>query len=140
MRAGFPLNGATALQLWPFVVYFVAVIALVATMLGLGWLLGPRRLDPSTIEPYESGIVPVGSAHLPISVEFYLIAIFFVLFDLETVFIFAWAVAFIELGWAGYCAMLVFIGVLVVALAYAWRTGAFEWGHKTRFGLPSEER
>jgi len=73
-----------------------------------------------------------------VSVEFYLVAIFFVLFDLETVFIFAWAVAFYELGWAGYAAIMVFIAVLLVALIYAWRLGVLEWGRKTRVGLPKE--
>lgn len=132
------MSGDAPVELWPFLVYFIAVLALVATMLAIAWLLGQPRLDPSTLEPFESGIVPAGSSRIPVSVEFYLIAIFFVLFDLETVFIFAWAVAFFELGWPGYFAMLVFIGVLVVALAYAWRTGALEWGRKTRIGLPPE--
>jgi len=104
-------------------------------MLVLSWLLGQRRREAATNDPFESGVVPVGSSQIRISVEFYLIAIFFVIFDLETVFIFAWAVAFFELGWQGYTAMLVFIGVLVLALVYEWRSGALEWGNKTRVGL-----
>lgn len=88
-------------ELWPLVVYFCMVVALVLTMLGLSWLLGQRRMDHATGETFESGIVPVGSSQVRISVEFYLIAIFFVIFDLETVFIFAWAIAFFELGWSG---------------------------------------
>ena len=81
-------------------------------------------------------MVHIGSAHIPVSVEFYLIAMFFVIFDLETVFIFAWAVAFYELGVAGFLAISVFIFILVVALIYEWKSGALDWGIKTRKGLP----
>lgn len=125
-------------ELWPFLVYFLAVLGLVATMLLLSWVLGQRRLDSSTVDPFESGVVSVGETHGRISVEYYLVAIFFVIFDLETVFIFAWAVAFFELGWTGYLAILLFIVVLVVALVYEWRIGALEWGRKIRVGLHKE--
>ena len=104
-------------------------------MLGLSWLLGQRRQNKSTDVPFESGIISVGSSQIRLSVEFYLIAIFFVIFDLETVFIFAWAIAFFELGWHGFLAILVFIVVLTVALVYEWRSGALDWGVKTRTGL-----
>jgi len=126
------INQATSLQIWPLVVYFIAVIALVLTMLGLSWLLGERRANAATNEAFESGVVSVGNAQGRISVDFYLIAIFFVIFDLETVFIFAWAIAFFELGWQGYFSILVFIVVLVVALVYEWRSGALDWGIKAR--------
>lgn len=129
------MTAPTTGDLWPLVVYFCAVIALVLTMLGLSWALGQRRANAATNEPFESGVVSVGSPQIRISVEFYLIAIFFVIFDLETVFIFAWAIAFFELGWPGYFAMLVFVAILVVALVYEWRSGALEWGVKTRAGL-----
>ena len=129
------LNQASNIELWPLVVYFVAVIALVLTMLGLSWALGQKRANASTNDPFESGVVSVGGAQARISVDFYLIAIFFVIFDLETVFIFAWAIAFYELGWQGYFAMVVFVVVLVVALIYEWRSGALDWGIKTRTGL-----
>ena len=122
-------------ELLPFAVYFGAVVLLVLTMLGLSWLLGQRRANKATNLPFESGVVPVGSSQIQLSVEFYLIAIFFVIFDLETVFIFAWAVAFFELGWEGYAAIMVFIVVLAVALLYELRSGALDWGVKTRVGL-----
>jgi NADH-quinone oxidoreductase subunit A len=115
------------MALWPLAVYFAAVVLLVAAMLGLSYLLGQRHHERATGEPYESGIVSTGSARLRFSAKFYLIAMLFVIFDLETVFIFAWAVAFRELGWAGYLAILVFIGVLLAALIYEWRIGALEW-------------
>ena len=129
------LNEVSKLELWPFVVYFAAVGALVLTMLGLSYLLGQQRTNDSTNDPFESGVVSVGGAQARISVDFYLIAIFFVIFDLETVFIFAWAIAFFELGWQGYAAILVFVAVLVIALVYEWRSGALDWGVKTRTGL-----
>jgi len=126
-------------ELLPFIVYAGAVVLLVLTMLGLSWVLGQKRANKGTNTPYESGIVAVGSSQIQMSVEFYLIAIFFVIFDLETVFIFAWAIAFFELGWQGYAAIMAFIGVLTIALIYEWRSGALEWGVKTRVGLEGEQ-
>ena len=123
-------------SLWPFIVYFIAVLALVGTMLGLSWLLGQRRANAATNVPFESGTLSVGSPQIHMAVEFYLIAIFFVIFDLETVFIFAWAVAFFELGWAGFISISVFILMLGVALVYELRSGALDWGIKTRARRP----
>jgi NADH-quinone oxidoreductase subunit A len=108
-------------------VYFVAVLAVVAAMLGGSFVLGQRHKQRATGEPYESGIVSTGSARLRLPVVFYLVAVFFVIFDLEAVFLIAYAVAARELGWTGYVEALVFIGVLVVALAYLWRLGALDW-------------
>jgi NADH-quinone oxidoreductase subunit A len=132
------LTDSSTTSLWPFLVYFLAVLLLVATMLVLSWLLGERRSNKATNMPFESGIVSVGVPQIQMSVEFYLIAIFFVIFDLETIFIFAWAIAFFELGWQGYFAMLSFVFILAVALVYEWRSGALEWGVKTRVGLEEE--
>jgi len=120
------------LTLWPFVVYLIAALLLVATMLTLSWLLGQRRRGRATDMPFESGIYSVGSPQIPVSVEFYLIAIFFVIFDMETVFIFAWAVALFELGWQGYIAVGLFVAVLALALVYELSTGALDWGNKQR--------
>ena len=117
--------------LWPLTVYFIAVLALVGSMLGLSYLLGQRHDERETGDPYESGIVSTGSARLRFSVKFYLVAMLFVIFDLEVAFIIAWAIAFRELGWAGYLGVLFFIGVLVAALIYEWRLGALDWGERT---------
>jgi len=125
------LNEAST-SLWPFVVYAVAVLFLVATMLGLSFVLGQRRANKATNMPFESGVLSVGTPQIQMSAEFYLIAIFFVIFDLETVFIFAWAVAFFELGWGGFIAISAFIFVLAVALVYELRSGALDWGIKSR--------
>ena len=117
---------------WPFIVYACGVLLLVATMLLLSWVLGQRRANDATNMPFESGVVSVGSAQLRLSVEFYLVAILFVIFDLEAVFILAWAVAFFELGWFGFIAVAVFILILIVALIYELSTGALNWGNKQR--------
>ncbi len=114
-------------MLWPLGIYFLAVVAVVAGMLVVSWLLGERHDDPATGAPYESGILSQGSARVRLSAKFYLIAMFFVIFDLEAVFIFAWAVAGRELGWAGYWEMVVFVGVLAIVLGYLWRVGALDW-------------
>lgn len=115
------------MDLWPLVVYAAIVAALVAAMLGLSYLLGQRHHDRSTDFPYESGILSEGSARVRLSFKFYLVAMFFVIFDLEAVFIFAWAVAVRETGWTGYMEVSIFIGVLLAALAYLWRVGALDW-------------
>ncbi len=114
--------------LWPFVLYCVAIIVLVGGMTAGSYALGQRHTGKATIQPFESGIVTVGYARFRLPVKFYLVAMLFVIFDLETVFIFAWAVAFRDVGWVGYINMLVFVGVLVAALVYLWRLGALDWG------------
>jgi NADH-quinone oxidoreductase subunit A len=115
-------------DLWPLGVYAALVAILVGAMLGLSYVLGQRHHDRSTDYPYESGILSEGSARVRLSAKFYLVAMFFVIFDLEAVFIFAWAVAVRETGWIGYAEVSIFIFVLLVALAYLWRVGALDWG------------
>jgi len=114
--------------LWPFLLFGALAVGLVLFMLGASFLLGGRRRDRVTEEPYESGMPPTGSAHIRLSVKYYLIAMFFVLFDLETIFLVTWAAAAREAGWRGYAAMLFFVLSLIVALAYLWRQGALDWG------------
>lgn len=117
-------------MLWPFGLFIVLVLALVAAMLGLSYVLGQRHQDRATGDPYEGGIVSEGSAHVRFSLKFYLIAMFFVIFDLESVFLFSWAIAGRELGWPGYWEVLIFAAILVVTLAYLWRVGALDWNLK----------
>jgi NADH-quinone oxidoreductase subunit A len=121
-------------ELWPFFAYLGASLVVLVGMLGLSFALGQRHSEPATGDPYESGILPTGSARSRIDVTFYLVAMFFVVFDLEAVFIFLWAVALKNVGWTGYIDIAVFIGVLVVALAYLWRLGALDWGSVPRIG------
>jgi NADH-quinone oxidoreductase subunit A len=118
--------------LWPLGIYCAAAVILVTAMIGVSFVLGQRHMDRATGEPYESGIASTGSAHVRFDVKFYLIAMLFVIFDLEAVFIFAWSVALREAGWAGYIEILVFVGVLLAALLYLWRLGALEWGTRGR--------
>ena len=127
--------------LWPLAAYFAAVVLLATGILGLSYVLGQRHKEPATGLPYESGIVSTGSARLRMPVEFYLVALFFVIFDLEAVFIFAWAIAARQLGWAGYVEVLVFVSVLLSALVYLWRDGALDWGssRRRRPGQPRSE-
>jgi NADH-quinone oxidoreductase subunit A len=113
--------------LWPLVVYFAAVLGVVVSMIVLSSILGPRHQERATREPYESGIASTGSARLRFSANFYLVAMLFVIFDLEAVFIFAWAIAVREVGWFGYVGVLIFVGILVAALLYEWRLGALDW-------------
>lgn len=115
------------MTVWPLAVYFAAVLFIVVVMVGLSYVLGQRHTEPATGSQYESGIVSQGSAQARLSVKFFLVAAFFVVFDLETVFLFLWAVAGRELGWSGYIETLIFAGVLVAALIYLWRTGALDW-------------
>lgn len=126
-------------SLWPLVVYFAAVMATVIVMLVLSHILGQRHRQKATTQPFESGIIPVGFARFRLPVKFYLIALLFVIFDLETIFIFAWAVAFREAGWTGYIGILIFILILIAALIYEWRLGALDWGSKGR-RLPNQVR
>ncbi|HKK14582.1 MAG TPA: NADH-quinone oxidoreductase subunit A [Gammaproteobacteria bacterium] len=119
--------------LWPLVVYFALVLGLVSALLGLSYVLGGRHTPKAaTDEPFESGIVTVGYARFRVTAQFYLMAVFFVIFDLEAVFLFAWAVAWRRSGWLGYGEAMVFVAILVAALAYLWRTGALEWGPARR--------
>jgi len=114
--------------LWPLVVYFSAIVVIVAAMLGLSFVLGQRHRERATDEPYESGIASTGTARVRFDIKFYLVAVFFLIFDLEAAFLYAWAVAVRETGWTGYTEVLIFTGVLAAALAYLWRLGALDWG------------
>ena len=115
------------ITLWPLGLYFLLVVLLVGAMLGLSALLGERHKDRATGQPYESGILPTGSARTLISVQFYIVAVIFVIFDLEAVFFFSWAIAVRKLGWAGYAGVLVFTALLLTGLVYEWRQGALDW-------------
>jgi NADH-quinone oxidoreductase subunit A len=114
-------------HIWPLVLFLILLCGLILMMLTLPTLLGGKRVSRAVNEPYECGIVPVGSTHFRMPIPFYLFAIFFVIFDLEVVFLFAWAVAVKETGWLGFSEALIFIFILFVALIYLWRLGALDW-------------
>jgi NADH-quinone oxidoreductase subunit A len=113
---------------WPFIAFAFIVISLIGVMIGLSWVLGERHVERTTNEPYESGIPPTGDARLRFSSGFYIIAMFFVIFDLDAAFIMLWAVSFRELGVAGYIGISVFIGLLAVLLVYELSIGALDFG------------
>jgi NADH-quinone oxidoreductase subunit A len=131
---------ANPTTLWPLVVYFLAVVCLAAVMIGLSYFLGQHHEERATAQPYESGILSTGTARVRLSAKFYLVAMFFVIFDLESVFIFAWAVSAREVGWTGYTEILVFIFILLVALVYLWRLGALDWGTSPNRKAPKFQR
>lgn len=119
-------------QTWAFLVYTVAVLGVVLLMLGLSWVLGGRDQGRAKNDPFESGVVSVGSGRLRISAKFYLVAMFFVIFDLEAVFLYAWAVSLRDSGWPGFVEAAIFIVVLLVGLVYVWRLGGLDWAPKPR--------
>ncbi|HEV2115193.1 MAG TPA: NADH-quinone oxidoreductase subunit A [Terriglobales bacterium] len=128
------------MTLWALGIYFLLLIFVIGVILLVSWLLGPRHREPATGAPYEGGILSEGSARVRLSARFYLIAMFFVVFDLEAVFIYSWAVAANELGWPGYWEIVIFVGVLVVALAYLWKQGALDWNPRSPRGRRASAR
>jgi NADH-quinone oxidoreductase subunit A len=118
----------TPLQTYfPLAVVMLVAAGVAALLVGLATLLGPRRPSKIKAAPFECGSDPVGSARERFGVKFYLIALLFIVFDVEAVFIYPWAVLLKDLGWAGYVEMAIFAFTLVVGLAYAWKKGALDW-------------
>ena len=113
---------------WGLATYVAAVFGIVGIMLGASYLLGGRDHGRAKDEPFESGAVSVGGAQLRMPAKFYLVAVFFVIFDVEAVFLYAWAVSVRQNGWTGFWMAALFIAVLLAALAYLWRVGGLEWG------------
>jgi NADH-quinone oxidoreductase subunit A len=126
------MNSQEGITFWPFLVYAAAAFAIVVIMIALSYFLGERHHEKDTDEPYESGIPPTGNARLRFTSHFYLIAMFFVIFDLDAAFIMAWAVSFRELGLAGYLGVTVFILILIVVLVYELSIGALDFGPNGR--------
>ena len=105
----------------------VIAVMLIGALLLAAWWLGAKRTSTRKGLPYESGVLPSGTARLAWPVPFYLVAIFFIIFDVELAFLFPWAVVFRTLGWFGFLEMFVFIIVVGVGFVYAWKIGALEW-------------
>jgi NADH-quinone oxidoreductase subunit A len=124
--------------LWPWVLYTAAVVTLVTAVLGISYVLGQHHRERTTGRPYESGNPTTGTARLRFPVSFYMVAMFFVVFDVESIYLFAWAVAWRRVGWTGCVEVLIFVGILLTALLYLWRLGALDWGTTRRQKL--EER
>ena len=114
---------------WPIGAVLVITGAFGALMLFLAALLGPKRWSAIKAAPFECGSNPVGSARQRFAVKFYVVGLLFIVFDLETVFLYPWAVLLKELGWFGFIEMALFVATLAVGLVYVWKKGALEWEH-----------
>ncbi len=126
-----PISAWTA-NTWSLIVYVVAVCGLVALMVLLSWVLGGRDWGRAKNDPFESGVVGQGKARLRMSAKFYLVAMFFVIFDVEALFLYAWAVSVRESGWAGFIEAVIFIFILTASLVYLWKIGALDWAPASR--------
>ncbi len=113
--------------IWPGIVYGGIVVLMIAAVLVISYLLGERHTPPGRNVPYESGVQPVGSARIRYDARYYLVGVFFILFDIEAAIVLTWAVAFRELGWLGYTAATLFVVTLAVGLVYIWRMGGLDY-------------
>jgi NADH-quinone oxidoreductase subunit A len=111
----------------PIVIFFLIAAALPFLLLGLSKLLQRKVFEREKLMPYECGVEPIGDARERFSVRFYIVAMLFLVFDVETIFLFPWAIIYDKLALFGLVEMLLFIGILVVGYYYAWRKGALEW-------------
>lgn len=111
----------------PILVFLIIGLFMGVIMLVLGFLLGPRRPDAEKASPYECGFEAFEDARMKFDVRYYLVAILFIIFDLEIAFLFPWGVVLDQIGWTGFWAMMVFLGLLTVGFVYEWKKGALEW-------------
>ena len=114
-------------EYWPVLLFIVVAGGLGLVLLAIGLLFAPRNPDPEKASPYECGFEAFEDARMKFDVRYYLIAILFILFDLEIAFLFPWAVALREIGMTGFVAMMIFLAILVVGFIYEWKKGALEW-------------
>src|SRR5450755_2942401 len=114
-------------EYFPILLFILVGLAVGVAPVVLGSLLGPRRPDPEKLSPYECGFEAFEDARMKFDVRYYLVAILFILFDLEIAFLFPWAVVLNEIGFAGFLAMMLFLAILVVGFAYEWKKGALDW-------------
>ncbi len=111
----------------PVLVHIVAVVALAAILLGLSAWVGVKRPSSEKLSPYECGSPPVGDARERFSISFYLVGMLFILFDVEAVFLYPWAVVYKTLKWFGFVEMLLYIAILLAGYVYIWKKGALDW-------------
>ena len=112
---------------FPVLLFIVVGLAVGVVAMSVGYFLGPQRPDSQKLSPYECGFEAFEDARMKFDVRYYLVAILFILFDLEIAFLFPWAIVLDEIGLFGYVAMLFFLGILVVGFIYEWKKGALEW-------------
>ena len=114
-------------QYLPVLLFILVGLAIGVAPQVIGFILGPNRPDPAKNSPYECGFEALEDARMKFDVRYYLIAILFILFDLEIAFLFPWAVALKEIGWLGFVDMMIFLAILVLGFAYMWIKGALDW-------------
>ncbi len=108
-------------------IFALLILVLGVALVGLNLILGPRKSHPEKLIPYECGLDPSGDARIPFRVRFYLIAVIFLVFDVEIIFLYPWAIVFDKLGWFGFVEISIFVVMLLVAYIYAWSEGALTW-------------
>ncbi len=112
----------------PFLIHSLLVVGLTTAIISLSWLIGERKPTRAKLSPYESGMPPVGDARGRFSVQFYLVAMLFILFDVEAVFLYPWAIILRDLKHFGLGEMFVYIGIVLVGFFYVWKKGVLDWG------------
>ena len=121
------MSGNLAQAYAPLLIHLLVALGLAAILLILSSLIGQHRPSREKMQPYECGITPVGDAREPIDVKFYLVAMVFILFDVEAVFLYPWAYVYRELRWFGFAEMLLYILILLAGYVYLWKKGALDW-------------
>lgn len=116
----------------------MSLVLVTALLLIAGWL-GEKKPNPEKLRPYECGIIPTGTAQFHYPIAFYLVAAFFLIFDVEAAYIFSWAIAFDRLGWSGWLQISFFIIILLMSLFYIWKKGGLEWGPTTHHAPATRE-
>ena len=111
----------------PILIFIAVSIAVGVVPIVAGFVLGPRRPNPEKLSPYECGFEAFEDSRMKFDVRYYLVAILFIIFDLEIAFLFPWAVVLDRIGMFGFVAMLIFLGILVIGFIYEWKKGALEW-------------
>ena len=125
---------------FPVLVQIVIAAVVAAALVTLSWLLGKRTRSPLKDTPYESGMAPVGSARERFSVKFYLVGMVFILFDIEAIFLYPWAVVYRQLKLFGFFEMLIFIALVLIGFFYVWRKGALNWSYEETTGRRSPKK
>jgi len=119
--------GTVAQSYAPLLIHFLIAMGLAGVILLLSVTVGRHRPNRTKMQPYECGITPTGDARQPFTVKFYLVAMVFILFDVEAVFLYPWAYVYRDLGWFGFVEMLVYIAILLAGYVYLWKKGALDW-------------
>jgi NADH-quinone oxidoreductase subunit A len=116
----------------PLLLHFLLALAIAVAMVVLSTILGKRRYSPVKDQAYECGMDPIGDARERFSVKFYLVAMLFVLFDVEVVFLYPWAIVFRDLGWFGWFEMVIYLGIVLTGFVYIWKKGVLDWSKTYR--------